>query len=129
MSTIRCLAQRRSCLQATSPRKYRQLPSLGGTRGLSLSSVVGAIEPPLDERTLPNYYAQQLLPTLADRPALVCRGERRNAFGGPMQRNEGLHLRWTFEELEGHAAALARGLSGMGVKKGDRVAVIMGNTR
>jgi acyl-coenzyme A synthetase/AMP-(fatty) acid ligase len=46
-----------------------------------------------------------------------------------MQRNEGLHLRWTFEELEVHAAALARGLSSMGVKKGDRVAVIMGNTR
>ncbi|KAF8634847.1 hypothetical protein AX17_004095 [Amanita inopinata Kibby_2008] len=37
------------------------------------------------------------------------------------------HLAWDFEEFERHIAALARGLVSMGVQKGDRVGVIMGN--
>jgi acyl-CoA synthetase (AMP-forming)/AMP-acid ligase II len=38
-------------------------------------------------------------------------------------------LAWDFEELDRHVHALSAGLLDMGVKKGDRVAVIMGNCR
>lgn len=48
-----------------------------------------------------------------------------------MSRNLGVerHLAWDFEEFGRHVDAVARGLIGMGVGKGDRVGVIMGNTR
>jgi long-subunit acyl-CoA synthetase (AMP-forming) len=39
------------------------------------------------------------------------------------------HLAWDFDEFDTHIRALARGLVGLGVNKGDRVGVIMGNTR
>jgi long-subunit acyl-CoA synthetase (AMP-forming) len=39
------------------------------------------------------------------------------------------HLAWDFNEFDSHISALARGLVGLGVNKGDRVGVIMGNTR
>jgi non-ribosomal peptide synthetase component E (peptide arylation enzyme) len=39
------------------------------------------------------------------------------------------HLAWDFSEFDRHISALARGLVGLGVKKGDRVGVVMGNTR
>lgn len=47
-----------------------------------------------------------------------------------MFRNLGVerHLAWDFEEFGRHVDAVARGLIGMGVGKGDRVGVIMGNT-
>ena len=38
-------------------------------------------------------------------------------------------MRWNFGEFDRHIGALARGLVGLGVKKGDRVGVIMGNNR
>lgn len=39
------------------------------------------------------------------------------------------HLAWDFDEFDKHIRALARGLVAMGVRKGDRVAVLMGNNR
>lgn len=39
------------------------------------------------------------------------------------------HLAWDYVELDGHVQALARGLLDLGVKKGDRVGVLMGNNR
>jgi hypothetical protein len=98
-------------------------------RRLTLSSVVGALEPPLDHRSLPEYFESCLLPSFGERPALVCRTERERPFGGPSQVHESSYLRWTFGELDEHVAALARGLSQMGVQKGDRIGVIMGNNR
>lgn len=48
-----------------------------------------------------------------------------------MSRNLGVtgHLAWDFEEFDRHVKAMARGLLSMGVNKGDRVGVIMGNNR
>ena len=100
-------------------------------RRLSKSAVQGPLEPPLSTKTLPEYFATEVLNRYSSRPALICRKERPRSHGGPPSRNLGVtsHLAWDYAEFDTHINALARGLLGMGVQKGDRVGVIMGNTR
>ena len=100
-------------------------------RRITLSAVEGARDPPLDNRTLPDYFTKEVLSQRPDRPALICRQERPRAHGGPLSRNMGVerHLAWDFSEFDTHIRALARGLVGLGVKQGDRVGVVMGNNR
>lgn len=100
-------------------------------RRITLSAVEGARDPPLDNRTLPGYFTTEVLSQRPGRPALICPQERPRAHGGPLTRNMGVeqHLAWDFSEFDSHIGALARGLVGLGVEKGDRVAVVMGNTR
>lgn len=100
-------------------------------RQITLAAVQGAREPPLDNRTLHEYFTAEVLSRRSDRPALICTQERPRAHGGPLPRNMGVerHLAWDFNEFDSHTRALARGLVGLGVKKGDRVGVVMGNTR
>ena len=100
-------------------------------RRITLSAVEGARDPPLDNRTLPEYFSAEILSRRSDHPALICRKERPRAQGGPLSRNMGVdgHLAWDFGEFDRHIKALARGLVGLGVTKGDRVGVVMGNTR
>ncbi|EKM61742.1 uncharacterized protein PHACADRAFT_169179 [Phanerochaete carnosa HHB-10118-sp] len=94
---------------------------------LTRSYVEGPTDPPLCHLTLPAYFAQKILPLHADRPALICRAEEPNTFGGSPQKSNKAYLDWTFREFDDHIAAVARGLLAMGVNKGDRVGVIMGN--
>jgi acyl-CoA synthetase (AMP-forming)/AMP-acid ligase II len=96
-----------------------------------MSSVEGPMHPPLVSATLSEYFAQEVLQKHSARPALICRNEAPRAHGGPISHNLGVrtHLAWDFEELDIHVKALTRGLLNMGVKKGDRVGVIMGNVR
>lgn len=114
--------------------RHAQAPSwassLTFTRTLTISSVQGPLEPPLSTKTLPAYFTTEVLRKHAHRPALICRKEKPRSHGGPPSRNLGSpsRLAWDFEEFDRHINALARGLLGMGVKKGDRVGVIMGNT-
>jgi hypothetical protein len=100
-------------------------------RHITLSAVEGARDPPLDNRTLPDYFSAEILSRRPERPALICSHERPRAHGGPLSRNMGVdgHLAWDFSEFDSHITALTRGLVGLGVKKGDRVGVVMGNTR
>ncbi|KAF9266062.1 acetyl-CoA synthetase-like protein [Marasmius fiardii PR-910] len=91
---------------------------------------LGPLEPPLDRRTFTEYFTEEILRKHGDRPGLICRSEKPRAHGGPPSNNLGgisTHLAWDFEEFDRHINALARGLVGLGVKKGDRVGVIMGN--
>ena len=85
-----------------------------------LSYVKGTETPPLSNETLPSFYEKELLAKFPTRPALVSRHE---PFGG-----SGC-LRWSYEELWKQASDLARGLLGLGVTKGTRVGVVMGNNR
>lgn len=100
-----------------------------------LSAVQGSSEPPLDTRTLSRYFTEELLTKRAYRLALQCPRECPRPHGGPISRNLGInnddhgYLSWDFAELDSNVAALAKGLVGLGVKKGDRVAVVMGNCR
>lgn len=104
-------------------------------RHLTQSAVSGPIEPPLSYKTLSQFWRTEIVEKHAARPALVCRKEARGAHGGPSSslwtQNLGVstHLAWDFHELDVHVNALARGLLAMGVRKGDRVGVIMGNNR
>ncbi|KAI1798014.1 acyl-CoA synthetase [Ganoderma leucocontextum] len=94
-----------------------------------LSEVAGPTHPPLVEKTLPAYFRDNVLRVHGARPALIARKEGPRPFGGPRWHNLGdaPHLAWDFGEFDRHIQALARGLLNMGVKKGDRVGVIMGN--
>ena len=122
----------------TASRSYKHprpvltpLSSPCNRRRITLSAVEGAREPSLDNRTLPEYFSAEVLSRRPDHPALICRQERRRSHGGPLSKNMGVerHLAWDFNEFDTHIRALARGLVGLGVNKGDRVGVIMGNTR
>lgn len=85
-----------------------------------LSYVKGADVPPLSNETLPSFYQKELLAKFAARPALVSRHEPVGSSG---------YLRWSYGELWEQANDLARGLLGLGVTKGTRVGVVMGNNR
>ncbi|EGO29430.1 hypothetical protein SERLADRAFT_412932 [Serpula lacrymans var. lacrymans S7.9] len=100
-----------------------------GRRFLTHSYVEGSTVPPLDPRTLSTYFKTEILDKHNARPALICKRERPRAHGGPPSHNLGVasHLAWDFQEFDRHIDALARGLLSMGIEKGDRVAVIMGN--
>ena len=100
-------------------------------RFLTLSAVDGPLHPPLVSHTLPEYFRDVILKNHPLHSALVCRNERPDIHGGPRSLGVGTrpHLAWTFEEFDRNINALARGLLNLGVVKGDRVAVIMGNNR
>ena len=97
---------------------------------LTSSSVAGPLEPPLVSSTIPAYFTNEILGHSV-RPALICRNERKGLHAGPPSPNLGRtsHLAWDFEEFSRHIDALAMGLLDLGVAKGDRVGVIMGNNR
>lgn len=98
---------------------------------LTYSAVEGPTDLPLVTSTLPEYFATQVLSKHSLRPALICRSEHPRGHGGPASRNLGLttHLAWDYEEFNKHILTVARGLVSLGVQKGDRVGVVMGNNR
>lgn len=99
------------------------------TRSLSLSFVQGPSHPPLVNDTLGNYFAKNVVEKFPHRPALICREELPGSNGGTRHQNLGVssHLAWDFAEFDTNINAVTRGLLRMGVKKGDRVGVIMPN--
>ncbi|KAI5357187.1 putative AMP-dependent synthetase/ligase, AMP-binding, AMP-binding enzyme domain, ANL [Septoria linicola] len=71
----------------------------------------GPSEPPLLEQTVPEHFAS-IVSRYGDRPAVSSRHQQTTL---------------TYEELDRKSNALARGLQSIGVKKGDRVSVSLGN--
>lgn len=122
----------RNLLRHARPSTLRlRLTTSNPRRCLTMSSVSGPLEPPLSTKTLPEFFREEILQKHSGRPALISRKEAPRDHGGPPSFNLGVstHLAWDFAEFDRHINALARGLLGMGVQKGDRVGVIMGNTR
>ena len=121
--------------QFFSTKTYSALSPLqtanGLTTPLTYSVVSGPTTPHLSPKTLPRYFTEDILLHHASRPALVCRQEAVQGHAGPLARNfkDVPYIAWDYVEFDRHIRALAKGLLGMGVKRGDRVGVIMGNNR
>lgn len=125
-------SRRAARLEYTSLRQLKNgpIPIQSKRNLLTTSFTKGPLEPPLLPHTLPGFWKDEILEKYGSRPALIARSEEPRAHGGPVSKNLGLtrHLAWDYEEFNRHVDAVARGLLGMGVRKGDRVGVIMGNT-
>lgn len=130
LTAVACLTMRRASLLSRSALK-RKLSTTASSSRLTLSAVEGPLEPPLVSKTLPAYFRDDILRAHGARIALIARQEQAHPHGGPGSRNldDAAHLAWDFGEFDRHIQALARGLLDLGVKKGDRVGVIMGNNR
>ncbi|KAK0858118.1 hypothetical protein LTS02_009924 [Friedmanniomyces endolithicus] len=72
----------------------------------------GPSEPSLLEQTVPEHFAS-IVRQYGDRTAVISRHQR---------------AQLSYDDLDRKSNALARGLQGIGVKKGDRVAVSLGNS-
>ncbi|KAK0496216.1 hypothetical protein EDD18DRAFT_1074084 [Armillaria luteobubalina] len=108
---------------------FSRLAKRRWTRNLTMSAVEGSLHPPLRHKTLPEFFTSEILQKHATKPALICRNELPRSLGGPRLANLGVesHLAWDFSDFETCISAAARGLLAMGVQKGDRVGVLMGN--
>lgn len=95
----------------------------------NISSVFGPTTPPLDERTLGEFW-NDLIASYPTSPALVCRHENRDIhsteYRGGIWKEEDC-LRYNFREMGEKVDQLARGMMSLGFKKGDRVGAYLGN--
>ena len=78
---------------------------------LTQAKLVGPAEPPLLEETVGENFAR-IVSKHGDRPAVISRHQNK---------------RLTYNELDLDSNVLAKGLQSLGVKKGDRVCVFLGN--
>ncbi|ROW10232.1 hypothetical protein VMCG_01960 [Cytospora schulzeri] len=80
----------------------------------------GPNEPPLLPHTVPEHFAE-VVSRYGDRPAVICRSPTTSAV--PAE-----EATLSYAALDSASNALARSLRSLGVRKGDRVAVTLGNT-
>lgn len=90
--------------------------------GLSYSVSQGPHEPPLIPHTIPDNFAR-IVSKFGDRPAVITREAH---FPGSERPAKETVL--TYAALDTESSALAHSLRDLGVKKGDRVALSLGNT-
>ncbi|KAF1849090.1 acyl-CoA synthetase/AMP-acid ligase-like protein II [Cucurbitaria berberidis CBS 394.84] len=91
--------------------RFPLLPSSPCRGLLTKAFAVGSNEPPLLEQTVPQHFAG-VVRQYGDRNAVISHHQQ---------------ITLTYETLDRDSNALARGLQKLGVKKGDRVAVSLGN--
>ncbi|KAK0733842.1 hypothetical protein B0T26DRAFT_736673 [Lasiosphaeria miniovina] len=116
---------------AVSRRGWPRL-CLRGVAGLAPSISYGPNEPPLLPHTIPEHFAS-VVSRFGDRPAVISRSPTTTRDAAP---DEGIpDAAWpaaretvlTYEALDLVSNSLAHSLRSLGVKKGDRVAVGLGN--
>ncbi|KAK3940548.1 acetyl-CoA synthetase-like protein [Diplogelasinospora grovesii] len=101
----------------------RCIPAVRAASGLTKSISHGSREPPLLARTVPEHFSS-VVSQFGDRPAVICRSPTTTTNnGGP----SAVETVFTYESLDLTSNALAHSLRSLGVKKGDRVAVSLGN--
>ena len=107
----RTLASRRSL--AASPWRTTFVSRAACLRRCLLTKAhdVGPTTPPLFEQTIPEHFAS-IVSAHGDRPAVHSRHQQTTL---------------TYADLDQKSNALARGLQSLGVRKGDRIAVSLGN--
>ncbi|KAK7743905.1 hypothetical protein SLS53_003927 [Cytospora paraplurivora] len=87
--------------------------------GLTYSVSQGPSEPPLLPHTIPEHFAE-IVSEHGDRPAVICRS--------PTATGTAEEVKLSYAALDSASNALAHTLRSLGVRKGDRVAVKLGNT-
>lgn len=122
---VRAAAVRQS-RQASSlqTNKYTLYPTERLSKdGPLLSRVSGPIDKPLSELSLGQFW-EETVAKYADRPALISKHEPASQHGraGP---NSNDCIRWSYGAMNEHIQSLVTGLHQLGVRKGDRVAVLM----
>lgn len=90
------------------------------SNGLTYSISQGPDEPPLLPHTIPEHFAK-VVSEHGDRPAVICRDPTTTAVTGR-------ETTLSYAALDAASNTLAHSLRSAGVKKGDRVAVKLGNT-
>ncbi|KAG8955731.1 hypothetical protein FRC04_007722 [Tulasnella sp. 424] len=123
--TLRRKDPRRATYSAAPWRGQKTIST--GKDKLQLSFIEGPTNPPLIQKTLPAYFSEHILPKFAHRSALITRHDSVGRLPGPVQKHPSNAVHWSFAEFDERIAAAARGLIRLGITKGDRVAVIMGN--
>ncbi|KAI8961775.1 acetyl-CoA synthetase-like protein [Daldinia sp. FL1419] len=91
-----------------------------------LSYAEGPREPPLLTCTIPEHFAQ-IVSQYGDRPAAVFRDPKATTPDPYRDRAVPNSTTLTYETLDAQSNAMAHSLRSLGVKKGDRVAVSLGN--
>ncbi|KAH8880141.1 acetyl-CoA synthetase-like protein [Thozetella sp. PMI_491] len=102
-----------------------------GIGGLTRSLSQGPDEPPLLPHTVPEHFAS-VVSKFGDRPAVISRPPTTviSAFGStlpPTSLPDPVETILTYEALDNLSNNLAHSLRSLGIKKGDRVAVSLGN--
>ena len=97
-------------LRPRSPRICSSLRSIPRRSLLTQARAKGPLDPPLLEDTVGDHFAK-IVSANGDRPAVISRPQGR----------------LTYSQLDADSNVLAHGLQSLGVKKGDRVAVSLGN--
>lgn len=113
----------------------RQIRSLGPVPGLTSTSQQARLSsglthsisqgpnaPPLIPHTIPDNFAR-VVAEHGDRPAVIAREAHSPGSGAPARETA-----LTYAALDAESSALACSLRSLGVKKGDRVALSLGNT-
>ncbi|KAH6630498.1 hypothetical protein B0J18DRAFT_103095 [Chaetomium sp. MPI-SDFR-AT-0129] len=111
---------------SSGPRLVRTVSSL--TRSIK----EGPTEPPLLTHTIPEHF-NTIVNQFGDRPAVIARTPTTTSAALPNLPADSvlppaLETTLTYEQLDLASNALAHSLRSLGVKKGDRVAVSLGNT-
>ncbi|KAK6391304.1 hypothetical protein LTR95_019654, partial [Oleoguttula sp. CCFEE 5521] len=107
----RALARPRTLRAFTKHCPSRTLPWSRHSSVLTQAHAIGPSEPALYEDTIPTHFAG-IVSKFGDRNAVISRHQQKIL---------------TYDDLDVRSNALARGFQSLGVRKGDRVAVSLGN--
>ncbi|SJX65406.1 related to Long-chain-fatty-acid--CoA ligase [Sporisorium reilianum f. sp. reilianum] len=122
---LRSSAARQVRLASSLQSTYKLHPTSKDTSGKLLSRVSGPTDKPLCELSLGQFW-QQAVAKYADRPALISKHEPASQHGRAASDSTDC-IRWSYGSMDEHVQSLVAGLHQLGVRQGDRVAVLMMN--
>lgn len=126
-----CLSNRGFSTSIPSPySSFVQHPTLQDDSGRLVSRVSGPTDTNLRTETLGQFW-NSLVRQHESRPALIVRHEPSDQHGRLSSKStSGMSencIRWSYGEMDEHVRQLVRGMRRLGIKRGDRVAVLMMN--
>ncbi|GAC98392.1 hypothetical protein PHSY_005986 [Pseudozyma hubeiensis SY62] len=123
--TFQNSARRQVRLASSLTSAYQLHPTKKDESGTLLSRVSGPIDKPLCELSLGEFW-EKAATNYADRPALISKHEPATQHAKSSSESSDC-IRWSYGAMNEHVQSLVAGLHELGVRKGDRVAVLMMN--